>query len=89
MPKREELKQFPVFAESSLELLDGVAEKKGYDGELFKFCQRMGLSHAEGEIIYKVVRYNRKHNPEDLVKIASWAFLIWNDHNEANADPTA
>ena len=42
-----------------------------------------GCGHALGEIKYKVNRYSKKRNPDDLVKIAAWAFLIWwKEHNE-------
>ena len=33
--------------------------------------------HALGEITYKVIRYAKRRDPNDLLKIAAWAFLIW------------
>ena len=36
--------------------------------------------HALGEIIYKSIRYRNKRNPEDLIKIAAWAWLVWMHH---------
>lgn len=63
-------------------ILGRVAEKKGYSrNALWNLCG-MSLPHALGEIVYKAIRYHRKRNPEDLVKIASWAKLIWENHNE-------
>lgn len=36
--------------------------------------------HALGEIVYKAIRYKNKRNPEDLVKIAGWAWLVFMHH---------
>jgi hypothetical protein len=36
-----------------------------------------GDAHAIGEIIYKAVRYSKRGDKDDLVKIAAWAFLIY------------
>ncbi len=67
-------------------LLEPTAAGKGYndtgvDGknELFEFVQNVaqGSGHALGEIVYKAVRYSRKGDPADLLKIAAWAFLAW------------
>lgn len=67
-------------------LLGGTAAGKSYsttgpDGpnELYAFVQHMtgGHHHALGEIVYKAKRYAAKGNPEDLAKIAAWAFLVW------------
>jgi hypothetical protein len=75
---------FNDFSEQVLALVDKRAADKGYnqtgpDGKnaLFEFVREMGLSHAEGEIVYKVVRYHQKRDPEDLLKAAAWAFLLW------------
>lgn len=65
-------------------ILAHKGRSKGYDGgkgQLWQLCRE--LPHPLGEIIYKVVRYARQGNPEDLVKIAGWARLIWEDM-EAN-----
>ena len=68
------------------EVLSGKAQDKGYaegpDGPNPLF-EMTGDMHATGEIIYKAVRYRAKKNPEELLKIAAWAFLIWR-HMEAN-----
>jgi hypothetical protein len=63
-------------------LLNGTAEAKGYakNGSgraLLDFVAEHAPGHAIGEIIYKVVRWQRKGNPEDLLKVAAWAFLEW------------
>jgi len=53
------------------------AAEKGYDdfgGACFKMTT--GL-HALGEIWHKVVRFIRKKDPEDLMKIASWVYVYW------------
>lgn len=39
-----------------------------------------GPGHPVGEGIYKLVRYSKKRNPEDLAKLAAWAFLMWRHH---------
>ena len=66
-------------------LLLGKAEAKGYSGGDCNGGRDMidavvtvcGESHPPGEIIYKIKRYLAKRDPEDVVKIAAWAFLIW------------
>jgi len=75
---------FDEFARLSRELVDAQAQEKGYNhtgaegpNALFDFVRNMGLSHLEGEIIYKVVRYHNKRDKRDLLKIAGWAFLEW------------
>lgn len=67
------------------------AIKKGYaEGNaleangrrLYDFIQDYaGDGHALGEIIYKVTRFRRKHDPVDMIKTAAWAFLVW-DKNQ-------
>lgn len=82
----------PTFALFLLEvrlLLEPTAAGKGYsttgiDGTntLYEFVQEMaGPGHALGEIVYKARRYGAKRNPEDLLKIAAWAFLLWKHHD--------
>lgn len=70
-------------------LLEPTAKGKGYnttgvDGEnrLYEFVEETvgGPWHAIGEIIYKAVRYRARGNPEDLEKIAAWAWLAWKHH---------
>lgn len=67
-------------------LLGGTASGKGYsatgadgDNPLYAFVQSMneGHQHALGEIVYKARRYAAKRNPEDILKVAAWAFLVW------------
>lgn len=77
-----------VFQERTRALLEPTAASKGYsttgiDGQnaLYEFVQDMaGPGHALGEIVYKARRYGAKRNPEDLEKIAAWAFLAWRHH---------
>ena len=65
-------------------LLEPTAASKGYnatgvDGknELFEFVHGMaGDGHALGECVYKIKRYAAKGNPEDLLKVAAWVFLV-------------
>lgn len=62
-----------------------TAQEKGYGTEeeggreLYDFIHdnfnRDG--HALGEIVYKAIRYRKKGEMEDLIKIAAWAFLIY------------
>ena len=81
-----ETKTWLSFVQQTKELLEPVASGKGYndtgvDGknELFEFVQNVaqGSGHALGEIVYKAVRYSRKKDSKDLLKIAAWAYLIW------------
>jgi len=84
---------FKEFVEDVSALLGGTASGKGYSegpdapGELYDFVMRnVGGSphaHALGEIIYKVVRYARKGNVEDIKKAACWAFLVAKHHEES------
>ena len=75
---------FDQFCEQVRALLEPTAQGKGYnttgvDGQnaLYEFVQGVaGDGHALGEIIYKAKRYAAKGNPEDVLKIAAWAFLI-------------
>jgi hypothetical protein len=77
---------FDNFAAEVRALLEPTAAGKGYnqtgaDGpnELFDFVEALagGYGHALGEIVYKARRFASKGNPEDVLKIAAWAFLIW------------
>ena len=67
-------------------LLEPRAGEKGYsaagpDGPnpLYELVAEMntGDGHALGEIVYKAKRFAAKGNPEDILKIAAWAFLVW------------
>jgi len=75
---------FDEFMTAVRALLEPTAQGKGYnttgvDGanQLYEFVSGVaGEGHALGEIIYKVKRYAAKGNPEDMLKVAAWAFLI-------------
>ena len=80
---------FAEFESGVKALLEPTAQSKGYnttglDGEnqLYEFVADTvgGPGHAIGEAIYKVKRYAAKRNPEDLLKLAAWAFLMWKHH---------
>jgi hypothetical protein len=69
-----------IFNDEVDTILGSVAKEKGYDGgkgQLYSITKN--LPHPLGEIVYKVVRYNQTHDPLDLVKIAAWARLIYED----------
>lgn len=77
---------FASFCEAVRVLLDETAAGKGYNqaglagpNPLYAFVSETagGPGHALGEIIYKVRRYAARRNPEDLLKIAAWAYLVW------------
>jgi len=79
-------------------LLEGQASDKGYsqggaDGrnELYEFIQKhVGANphaHALGEVIYKVVRFAARGNPEDLEKAAAWLFLIRRHLGDNDGNP--
>ena len=79
---------FDEFVAGVRGLMEPTAQSKGYnttgiDGEnaLYGFVSQFaGPHHALGEIVYKAVRYNAKGNPEDLLKIAAWAWLAYKHH---------
>jgi hypothetical protein len=49
--------------------------------QLYEFMQAFfSDDHALGEIVYKAIRYKNKRNPDDLVKIAGWAWLVFMHH---------
>ncbi len=67
-------------------LLTQTAASKGYnntgtDGEnqVYEFIRSVNGNdgHSIGEVIYKLLRWSRKGNPEDLLKACAWIFLIW------------
>jgi hypothetical protein len=73
------------------DLLDGEADRKGYNGggpdapnPLYEFVADMngGPQHALSEIIYKVKRYAMTRDEADLIKIAAWACLAWRYHRD-------
>lgn len=87
------MQTFDDFAAQMRAILDPTAAGKGYsttgvDGknQLYEFVQSVsGDGHALGEIIYKAVRYQAKGDPTELVKIASWAYLVWRHRHEPPA----
>ena len=77
------------FVSQAHSMLNGEAAKKGYNeagpdarNPLYEFVEWVngGPAHGVGEGIYKLVRYSKKRNPEDLAKLAAWAFLMWRHH---------
>ena len=77
---------FDIFCAAIYALLSETAAQKSYnttgtDGPnpLYEFVREMsgGDAHALGEIVYKAKRFSAKHDIEDILKIAAWAFLIW------------
>jgi len=74
-------------------LLSQTAQEKGYNTEgsetnqLYEFVySTLGVhqhTHALGEVVYKALRYSRKKDPDDLVKIAAWALLVWQHHEKS------
>ena len=78
--------EFDTFCAAIYALLSDTAAQKSYnatgtDGPnpLYEFVREMsgGDAHALGEIVYKAKRFSAKHDIEDILKIAAWAFLIW------------
>ncbi len=86
---------FESFCDGVRDLLDDTAKDKGYHptgltgaNPLYAFVAETagGPGHALGEIIYKVRRYAARRNPDDLLKVAAWAFLVWRfDRPDARA----
>ena len=89
---------FDAFVDEMKGQLTAKAQSKNYaldlDGpnRLYESVQRMtGDSHAHGcgEIIYKVNRFlspgARGGDPEDIIKVACWAFLVWK-HTTSDPD---
>ena len=65
----------------------GRAQSKGYaatdDGDgrdLLDFVKQHFNGHAEGEVVYKLIRWAKKRNPEDILKAAAWCFLVYDQH---------
>lgn len=75
------------FYEEVEKAISQKAKEKGYSTpnsdtrrELIDFVGKYAPGHSIGEIIYKAIRWTRKHDPEDLIKIAAWAFLVWDNY---------
>ena len=80
------MRTYENFCKHVSQLLDDTAENKGYnatgiDGpnQLYDFVLSAtgDHGHAAGEIIYKIVRWVKRRDDVDLLKISAWAFLIW------------
>lgn len=74
--------EFGAFSAAVRDTIEGKALAKGYASEddgsvLRKFVDQFFPGHALGEVVYKAVRYSRKGDPTDLIKIAAWAYLVW------------
>ena len=77
---------FAEFCDAVRDLLDETVADKGYHrsgltgpNPLYALASDMagGPSHACGEITYKAIRYAKRRDPNDLLKIAAWAYLVW------------
>ncbi len=77
--------QIAKFQHAMRDILEGGAGTKGYGspegpnpgGILQQFVRAYELSHTLGEIVYKVARYRSRRDPQDLLKIAAWAYMEW------------
>ncbi len=95
MPRRRQrARTFARFCAEMRRLLDQDAAGKGYDAGgpdsenlLYTFIDETvgGPGHALGEIVFKTRRYAALRRPEDLAKIAAWAFLVWR-HDTRSVD---
>lgn len=74
---------FDEFMAGARELVEGKAIAKGYNeggtekNDLMEFTNKFFPGHAGGEIVYKAIRYQRKRDKSDLMKIAAWAYLLY------------
>jgi hypothetical protein len=92
-PASNEGPSFESFVGEIRELF-GKSVNKGYGpmqpdspNQLYEFMQQFfSDDHALGEIVYKAIRYKNKRNPEDLVKIAGWAWLVFMHHWRKEAE---
>jgi alpha/beta superfamily hydrolase len=80
---------YEMFCHEIEMMLGSIAKEKGYNttgpnGEnvVYKFIYDATGDHGHGigEIIYKAIRYMRKRDPEDLLKLSAWSYLIWKHH---------
>jgi hypothetical protein len=83
VPTPKSVDSFDEFIAGARELVEGRAKEKGYNesgsgrNDLMEFTNKFFPGHAGGEIVYKAIRYGRKHDKTDLLKIAAWAYLLW------------
>jgi hypothetical protein len=84
-------RRYDEFCQQVEGLLSVTAQGKGYnatgvDGQNavyeFIYTTTGDHGHAIGEIMYKAIRYMRKRDPQDLLKIAAWAYLIFKHHRD-------
>ena len=89
---------FPSFCEAVSDLLDQQAADKGYNQTglsgpnlLYALVSNMagGPGHALGEVVFKAIRYSRRRDPNDLLKIAAWSYLVWRFDRPDAASPGA
>lgn len=75
-------------------IVGGKAQQKGYASlnakdssgrETLDFVKQHAPGHAEGEMMYKIIRWTKKRQPEDLLKLAAWAFLVWDQYRRERA----
>ena len=80
---KEKPNGFAEFMDGVRALVESKAAEKGYnDGgtegnDLMEFTNKFFPGHAAGEVCYKMIRYARKKQKEDLLKAAAWAYLLW------------
>lgn len=86
VPEAVTFKSFCVQVE---ELMGSTAYDKGYNSTgpdgynlVYEFIHKTTGDHGHGigEIIYKAIRFMQKRNPDDLLKLAAWAYLVWRHH---------
>lgn len=73
-------------------ILTSKAASKGYmhQGEIlgstnsvYRMVEAAFEGHPGGEVIYKLLRYKAKRDPEDLAKAAAWIALMYAAHHES------
>ena len=86
--------EFDRFSKDVEHLLSKTAESKGYlkagvpedTNNLYTMIQhglcQGGHGHALGEIVMKAMRYAERGDKTELLKIAAWAYLVWNHHED-------
>ena len=85
---------FEAFSGDVRQLLTKTATSKGYvkagihedTNPLYTMIQQGlcqgGHGHALGEIVMKAVRYAERGDKTELLKMAAWAYLIWQHHED-------
>ena len=67
--------------DETFKMVNGKAKEKGYRG----LYSHTGRDHAMGEIKLKIARYQKKGNPDDLIKIIGWVALLYRDDIRSTA----